>query len=319
MTSVATAEALDSIRNRRSRISGAVLINTPDAEAVVTTPLQSNSVVITDAVVVGDSYAGRISSCPMFERLRATAKNDREEFYLKRQQEVKRAKELCQRRALVSENISMDEYYTTLFRPSPPGNAAAATAALPLQVPPLRQRDMLLKDLESTFVACYYRMNPEALERRKEEDEAAERRRRSTRVASERMSRSEGTQRSHSFSPQKKSKKRKVKKERRVVPVEGAPAVNLRLLEAALVDAADSKGLLTREALTAALTPMPFEVRDEDALESLFFIVRALSTASDALDSEPDRRLEASFSTSIPVVRAAPPRGSLQVSSAQVT
>ncbi|ESL09720.1 hypothetical protein TRSC58_02556 [Trypanosoma rangeli SC58] len=207
---------------------------------------------------------------------------------------------------LLSQRVSMSDYYATLFRPPQAGVSATAGASTRPSAGFLCARDVALNDVEESFIACYYRMHPSALQRKKEAEEAETQRRQSALTAAQ-LSLFSGeltgsrkpTMRRGPKSIGKKKPKGKVEGK----PKEGAPAANLRILLAALLEASDDRGLVTCDALVAALKRAPFEVHDVEAIESFFLLVRASSTAAETGESETERRLDVSNSASTVVQR----------------
>ncbi|ORC86847.1 uncharacterized protein TM35_000251430 [Trypanosoma theileri] len=329
-------ESDDNKRKRRGRgvggVGGGAVLIGDSSEKQTETNLPSLQVPISGThgtITPGHIVAGNISSCPRFDRLRLAAKEDRHEIHLKRIQEEKRAEESRQRRAAASDTITMNDFYATLFVPavssenvvvSNGGDPTATTVPTTAPTPNLqfRDRDVVLKDVEDSFVACYYHMYPEALTRHKEAEEEAERRRRSTIAASQLVSLAGETGRSRTASPLGKKSKGKKKKKEEPLPREGAPAANLGVLLSALIAAGDSKGLITQDALADVLAKAPFEVRDSQALEAFFFAVRSSSTAKGTTESESERRLNNSSSTTTSNTRGLKRNPSMRVSNAQV-
>ncbi|RNE96651.1 hypothetical protein TraAM80_09694 [Trypanosoma rangeli] len=249
-----------------------------------------------------ECLASRITPCPQFERLRCAAQEDRQDRVLRQLQEVKRATELRERQTLLSQHVSMSDYYATLFRPPQAGVSATANASAWPSTGSLCARHVALNDVEESFIACYYRMHPSALQRKKEAEEAEVQRRQSVLAAAQLSffaGESPGSQRLTAQRGPKTIGKKKLRGKVEVKPKEGAPAVNLRILLVALLEASDDRGLVTCDALAAALKRAPFDVHDVEAIESFFLLVRASSTAVETGDSETERRLDISNSASI--------------------
>ncbi|RNF20667.1 uncharacterized protein Tco025E_03694 [Trypanosoma conorhini] len=322
--SAAAANAQDSTRARGSAVvfDG---ISQAAGTTASTAPPSSRPAAANAGGGNRECLAPRITPCPQFDRLRAAAREDRLARAYLQLQEVKRTAELCERQTLLSQRVTMHEYYATLFRPSRAGAAAAArtpTFASSSPAGTLRPRDVVLNDLEESFIACYYRMHPAALQRKREAEAAEAQRRQSAQVAAQLSSFSGALPRSRSLTAQRGPKstgKKKSKGKGEEKPKEGAPAANLRLLLAALLEASDDRGLITCDALAVVLKRPPFDVHDAEAVEAFFYLVRAASTVTETGESETDRRLEASTSASTLAPRVRRRSTSLRVSAAMVT
>ncbi|EKG01363.1 hypothetical protein TCSYLVIO_007640 [Trypanosoma cruzi] len=314
----AVQNAEENMRTKLQRMEGTPLAGSMPTTTWATAipPLPGSRPAATNAAGQKKECLGaNINSCPQFQRLRGTAREDRHEKIFRRTQEAKRAEEIRQRQALLSQSVTMNDYYNTLFRPlqkcdfaTTLDSAWSATGNLPAPVgKSLRTRDVVLIDLEESFTAYYYKMHPAALQRKKELEEAEEQRRRSVRAAAQISSFSGGLPRSRSTTlprGQKSSpKKKKQKGKKEEQPKEGAPAANLRILLEALLEASDDRGMITFDAFIAVLKRPPFEVKDEEALEAFFFLVQTSSTA-EVGGSETERRLDGSFSVSAVLPRA---------------
>ncbi|KAH9584020.1 hypothetical protein LSM04_001001 [Trypanosoma melophagium] len=321
-------ESDESKRKRRGRGAGGLLMgdsSEKQAEKNFST-LQIPPSPCSGTTNTGPIVADNITPSPRFDRLRVSAKDDRHGIHLKRIKEAKRVEESRQRRTVASRPITMNDFYATLFLPtvssgnvveSGSGGNTIATLTTPSQPLQYGERDAVLKDVEESFIACYYKMYPDALERRKEAVEEAERRRRSTIAAAQLASLAGDPARRRNTNASTKKGKGKKKRKETVLPREGAPASNLSVLLSALIGAGDSKGLITQEALADVLAKAPFEVKDSSVLEAFFFAVRSSSTAKDTAESDSERRSNNSCSTTASIARGFKPTPSMRISNAQ--
>ncbi|KAG8343752.1 hypothetical protein ERJ75_001321100 [Trypanosoma vivax] len=253
-----------------------------------------------------------VSPCPQFDRLRDAALEDRMFQFLRMKEGMQHSLERQKRRYLMLQSISMDEYYKALYRPEYPGTETRSpSASLPAKAVqgPLtkKKRALLLKhfpksvheelvnDIENSFIACYYKQNPDKL-KLKEENEKLMAERRSSVALAARLSAVGGSRlsKSLSLSAGRKPSKRPSKKSRTSVAKEGAPAKNLAVLQSALLMVADKEGLVTPDAFQKLLSKAPFEVTDQEAVDSFFAAIHAFTGAKENTEGETPCGLETS-------------------------
>ncbi|KAF8295351.1 hypothetical protein TcBrA4_0070720 [Trypanosoma cruzi] len=166
----AVQNAEENMRTKLQRMEGTPLAGSMPTTTWATAipPLPGSRPAATNAAGQKKECLGaNINSCPQFQRLRGTAREDRHEKIFRRTQEAKRAEEIRQRQALLSQSVTMNDYYNTAVPAAAKCDFATTLDSLvrhrQLAAPvgkSLRTRDVVLIDLEESFIAYYYKCTP---------------------------------------------------------------------------------------------------------------------------------------------------------------